>query len=121
MHPNQQKGYGYTRAVRIGNTIRISGAVSLDDQGNPTSVGDMESQLKTIYGDLHQTLRHFGCTFDDVVVEHIYTTNMNLLKQYAGERARYYKTRYPLGSWLEVKQLAIPDVLVEIELEAEKR
>ncbi|GAA4467510.1 hypothetical protein GCM10023189_51350 [Nibrella saemangeumensis] len=121
LRPDLEEPAGLTQAVRIGNTIRVSGAVSIDDQGNPTSVGDMKSQLKNVYSDLEKTLRHFDCTFDDVVVETVYTTNMDLFKEHADLRASYYKRRYPTGSWLEVKQLDQPEFLVEIELEAEKK
>jgi hypothetical protein len=42
LRPEIEKAYGYTHALKIGNDIKISGAVSMDDEGNPTAVGDME-------------------------------------------------------------------------------
>ena len=48
----------------------------MDDAGNPTAVGDLEQQMKKAYADLHKVLKHYGCTFDDVIVENVYTTNM---------------------------------------------
>ncbi|MGB3149372.1 MAG: RidA family protein, partial [Maribacter sp.] len=42
LRPDVEKAYGYSHAVKIGNDIKVSGAVSMDDEGNPTAVGDME-------------------------------------------------------------------------------
>ena len=44
LRPETEKAYGYTHAVKIGNDIKISGAVSMDDAGNPTAVGDLHSK-----------------------------------------------------------------------------
>ena len=76
LRPEVEKAYGYTHAVKIGNDIKISGAVSMDDAGNPTAVGDLLQQMKNCYSDLDKVLKHYGCTFDDVVVENVFTTNM---------------------------------------------
>lgn len=46
LRPEVEKAYGYSHAVKIGNDIKISGAVSMDDEGNPTAVGDFEQQMK---------------------------------------------------------------------------
>jgi enamine deaminase RidA (YjgF/YER057c/UK114 family) len=120
LRPDVENAYGYTHAVKIGNDIKISGAVSMDDEGNPTAVGDIEQQMKNCYADLEKILNHFGCTFDDVVKEDIFTTNMALMLEKSGYRAEIYKNGFPTGSWLEVKGLALPEFMVEIELEAHK-
>lgn len=120
LRPEVEKSYGYSHAVKIGNDIKISGAVSMDDEGNPTAVGDLEQQMKNCYSDLEKVLKHFGCTFDDVVVENIFTTNMPLFLEKAGYRAEIYKNHFPTGSWLGVKELAIPEFMIEIELEVHK-
>lgn len=120
LRPDVENAYGYTHAVKIGNDIKISGAVSMDDEGNPTAVGDIEQQMKNCYADLEKILNHFGCTFDDVVKEDIFTTNMALMLEKSSYRAEIYKNGFPTGSWLEVKGLALPEFMVEIEMEAHK-
>ncbi len=120
LRPEVEKAYGYSHAVKIGNTIKISGAVSMDDEGNPTAVGDMEQQMKNCYTDLQKILTHYGCTFDDVVKEDIFTTDMSKMLEVSGYRAEIYKNGFPTGSWLEVKGLALPEFMVEIELEIHK-
>lgn len=76
LRPEVEKTYDYTHAVRIGDDIKISGAVSMDDKGNLTAAGNMDQQMKNCYADLEKILKHYGCTFDDVVVENIFTTDM---------------------------------------------
>lgn len=120
LRPEVEKAYGYSHAVKIGNSIKISGAVSMDDEGNPTAVGDMEQQMKNCYADLDKILKHYGCTFDDVVVENVFTTDMPKFLEVAVYRAEIYKNHFPTGSWLGVKVLALPEFLVEIELEVHK-
>lgn len=120
LRPEVEKAYGYSHAVKIGNSIKISGAVSMDTKGNPTAINDLEQQMKSCYADLNKILTHFGCTFNDVVVENIFTTNMPKFLEHAGYRTEIYKNHFPTGSWLGVKELAIPEFLIEIELEAHK-
>tara|TARA_R110002020_G_scaffold423335_1_gene632446 strand:- start:45 stop:575 length:531 start_codon:yes stop_codon:yes gene_type:complete len=120
LRPEVEKAYGYSHAVKIGNEIKISGAVSMDDEGNPTAVDDFEQQMKNCYADLEKILAHYGCTFDDVVVENIFTTNMPKFLEVAAYRAEIYKSHFPTGSWLGVKELAVPEFLIEIELEVHK-
>ena len=120
LRPEVEKAYGYTHAVKIGDDIKISGAVSMDDQGNPTAVGDLEQQMKNAYSDLEKVLEHYGLTFDDVIVENVFTTDMAKFLEVAAYRGSIYTKQFPTGSWLEVKGLALPEFLIEIELEAHR-
>lgn len=116
--PEVEKAYGYTHAVKIGNDIKISGAVSMDSAGNLTAAGNMEQQMKNCYSDLEKILRHYGCTFDDVVVENIFTTDMQGFIKVSGYRNSIYKKQFPAGTWLGVKELALVGQLIEIDMEA---
>jgi enamine deaminase RidA (YjgF/YER057c/UK114 family) len=119
LRPDVERAYGYTHAVKIGRQVRISGAVSMDDQGRPTAVGDIRQQMINVYSDLAKILAHYGLTFSDVVVEDVFTTDMAAFLEVSGEyRNEIYKGSFPTGSWLEVKGLALPEFMIEIELEA---
>lgn len=120
LRPEVEKAYGYSHAVKIGNDIKVSGAVSMDDEGNPTAIGDLEQQMKNCYADLEKVLAHFDCTFDDVVVENVFTTNMPLFLEKAAYRNEIYTKHFPTGTWLGVKELALPEFMIEIELEVHK-
>jgi len=120
LRPQVEQAYGYTHGVRIGSRIKVSGAVSMDAEGAPTAVGDLEQQMKNCYADLAAVLKHYGCTFDDVVVEDVFTTNMARFLEVSGYRSTIYTKQFPTGTWLEVKGLALPEFLIEIELEAHR-
>ena len=120
LRPEVEKAYGYSHAVKIGNSIKVSGAVSMDDEGAPTAVGDFLQQMKNCYGDLAKVLKHYDCNFDDVVVENVFTTDMPAFLEHAAYRNTIYTKQFPTGSWLEVKGLALPEFLIEIELEVHK-
>jgi enamine deaminase RidA (YjgF/YER057c/UK114 family) len=120
LRPEVEKLYGYSHAVRIGDDLKISGAVSMDDAGNLTVAGDMEQQMKNCYSDLEKILKHYGYTFDDVVVENVFTTDMAEFIRVSGYRNSIYTKQFPTGTWLEVKGLALPGQLIEIDMEAHK-
>ncbi|MEM8524798.1 MAG: RidA family protein [Bacteroidota bacterium] len=120
LRPEVEKAFGYAHAVKIGNHIKISGAVSMDDTGNPTAIGDFEQQMKNCYADLKKILEHYNCTFENVVKEDIFTTDMSQFLQFAGYRNEIYTSHFPTGSWLGVKELALPEFMIEIEVEVYK-
>lgn len=118
LRPTVEKQYGYTHAVRIGDELTISGAVSMDDEGDLVAAGDLEQQMKNCYSDLATILKHFGYTFDDVIEENIYTTNMEGFINVSGYRNSLYKKQFPTGTWLEVKGLALKGQSIEIDMKA---
>ena len=120
LRPTVEKQYGYTHAVRIGNHLKISGAVSMDEKGNLVAAGSMEQQMKNCYSDLEKILKHYGYTFDDVVGENVFTTNMAEFINVSTYRNSIYKKQFPTDTWLEVKGLALPGQLIEIDMEAHK-
>ena len=117
LRPDIEKAFGYSHAVKICNQIKISGAVSMDDNANPTAIGDIEQQMKNCYTDLKKILDHYNASFDDVIVENIFTTDMIAFLEVASYRNEIYTKNYPTGSWLGVKELAFPEFMIEIELE----
>jgi len=120
LRPKLEKEYGYSHAVKIGDDLKISGAVSMNDSGSIVAPGDMVQQMKNCYGDLEKILQHYGYTYDDVVAENIYTTNMAGFIKASGFRNSIYKKQFPTGTWLEVKGLAVTGQLIEIDMEAHK-
>jgi len=121
LRPALEKEYGYTHAIRIGDDLKISGAVSMNDSGMIVAPGNMEQQMKNCYSDLEKILQHYGYTYDDVIVENVYTTNMKDFIKASAFRNSIYKSKFPTGTWLEVKGLAVDGQLIEIDMEAHKR
>ncbi|WP_246130271.1 Rid family hydrolase [Bizionia saleffrena] len=72
--------------------------------------------MKNCYSDLEKVLSHCGCMFNDVIVEKVSTTDMPKFLDLVGYRAEIYKKKtIPTGSCIGVKELAIPEFLIEIE------
>jgi len=92
----------------------------MNDSGVIVGAGNMELQMKNCYSDLEKILQHYGYSFDDVVVENVYTTHMADFLKVAGFRNSIYKKQFPTGTWLEVKGLAVSGQLIEIDMEAHK-
>jgi enamine deaminase RidA (YjgF/YER057c/UK114 family) len=120
LRPKLEKEYGYTHAVKIGDDLKISGAVSMNDSGIIVAPGNMEQQMKNCYSDLQKILKHYGYTYVDVVAENVYITNMAAFIRVSGFRNSIYKKQFPIGTWLEVKGLAVEGQLIEIDMEAHK-
>lgn len=118
LRPELEKMYGYTQAVRVGDIVKIGGVISIDDQGRAIAKDDYLQQMKNCYASLDKVLKHYGCTFDDVVLENIYTTSMTQLQKNASYRHEIYKNHFPTGSWIGIKELGLPEMMIEIEMEA---
>jgi 2-iminobutanoate/2-iminopropanoate deaminase len=106
-----EKSYGYAQAVKVGNLIYVSGTVSIDNEGNPTGEDDMPFQVRSIYEDIRSTLKAFDITFDNVIKEAIFSTDLERFKNEGlAIRASYYQgCSLPASSaWIEVKSLAFP-------------
>jgi enamine deaminase RidA (YjgF/YER057c/UK114 family) len=120
LRPELEKSYGYSHAVKIGNDLKISGAVSMDNKGNLMAPDTLAQQMKNCYADLEKILKHYGYTFDDVTVENVFTTDMAGFIAVSGYRNTIYKKQFPTGTWLEVKGLALAGQSIEIDMEAHK-
>lgn len=108
-HEKVENMVGFNQAIKVGNTIYISGTVDGLHK-------DMESQIKTIYKYVEETLKHFGASSSNIVKENVYTTNLEEFKKNIALRKAFYKKgKYPTSTWVEVKGLFIPVLKVEIE------
>lgn len=74
-----EKEYGYSQAVRVDNTIYVSGQVSHDDKGNIVGRGDMEMQVRQAYANIEKVLAQYGATVDNIVEEVLFVTDMEKL------------------------------------------
>jgi enamine deaminase RidA (YjgF/YER057c/UK114 family) len=115
-----EQNFGYSQAVKVGRTVYISATVAADAEGRLVSPGDMAGQLDAVYANLAATLKAEGGGFAQVVMERIYTTDMNALLKVQDRRLAYYaKGQLPATTWVEVRRLVDPGFLVAIEAVAE--
>jgi enamine deaminase RidA (YjgF/YER057c/UK114 family) len=124
-----EEQYGYAQAVKVGDTIYVSGQLSHDDDGNMvapapldqagriTDHGNMGPQMAQSYANIKKVLASFGATMDDVVEEVLFVTDMDAAFAVAGQvRAEAYGGRPVVASNIFVTpRLAFPDQLIEIK------
>jgi 2-iminobutanoate/2-iminopropanoate deaminase len=101
---------GYCQAVRVGNTLYISGTAGK---------GPMPDAIRTTYDSLKTTLEAQGLGFGNVVSEHVYTIDLDAFIKHKEIRKQYYATDFPAATWVQVQRLYLPSFVVEIELTAE--
>ena len=118
--------YGYAQAVKVDDTIYVSGQLSHDDQGNMVGAvpPDMAAQMRQTYANARKILAKFGATLDDVVEEVLYVTDMDKAFAAAGpvRKEAYGTTRPAVASTILVTpRLALGAQLIEIKFIARKR
>ncbi len=109
---------GYTHVVEVtgGRTIYISGQVPLDKAGNVVGAGDFAAQTTQVFENLKLALAAVGATFDNVVKNNMYVTDMSQIQVLREIRLRYYGTNAPASTLVEVAGLARPEFMIEIEV-----
>lgn len=108
----------YSRAVRVGDTVLQAGTTAIDRKGDVRGVGDVTKQVETIMAIAEWSMGKAGGRLDDVVRSRIYVTDMKVADQAARAIARRFRDVRPASTLVEVRGLARPKQLVEIELEA---
>ena len=103
----QDTSAGYVQVVKVDNVLYISGAVARE----VTPEG-----ITNVYKALEKSLKSFGATFQNVVKENLYTTDMEAMKKYNDTRKAYYKGDFPAATWVQVPRLFMADARLEIEL-----
>ena len=125
--------YGYAQAIKIGNTIHVSGQLSHDDKGTliapaaldesdkPADFSMMAEQMRVTYANAAKLLTRFGTTFDHVVEETLYVLDVDAAFAVAGKvrKEAYAKARLQCASNLiGISRLAFPEQLIEIVFKA---
>lgn len=107
--------YSHVVAVRGGRTIYVSGQLARDGDGNIVGAGDMAAQIEQVGRNLAACLAAAGATLDDLVKTTTYVTDIDLFFKFPEVRARFLGPALPTSTTIEVRRLAHPDLLVEID------
>lgn len=112
-----ERRYGFSRAVRCGDLLFVSGTVSTGADGRIVGGACMRSQTAQVYQNLREILEKGGSSPENVVKETIFTTDIERFLAEGEARHGFYANGLPPATTgVEVRRLALPDVLVEIEL-----
>ena len=109
---------GYSRAVRIGNHIWVSGTTATDENGKIVGVGDAAAQTRYALQKIGRALEEAGVTFADVVRTRTFVTDISQWEAIGRVHGEYFGDIRPAATMVEVSKLIEPDHLVEIEVDA---
>ena len=109
---------GYSRAVRVGNVVYVSGTTATGSDGDFVGVGDAKAQTEQTLRNIQRALESLGAKLEDVVKTRIYVTDIEKWQEIGTAHGQVFKNVRPVTTMIEVKRLINPEMLVEIEAEA---
>jgi len=109
---------GYSRAVKMGNTIEVTGTVAVDDNSNLVGGNNAYEQTKFIIQKIETVLQKAGASLNDVVRTRLFVTDISRWEEYGKAHGEFFKSIKPCTTMVEVSKLISPEYLIEIEATA---
>ena len=113
-----EESVGYSRAVKIGDQIFVSGTTASDEEGNTVAVGDVYGQSVFIFQKIATALAKLGASTADVVRTRMYVTEIENWEQVGRAHSEVFSDVRPAATLVAISDLVNPDHLVEIEVDA---
>src|SRR5215204_1049672 len=109
---------GYSRAVRVGNVIEVTGTVAVNDDGEVAGNDDPYEQTRFVIRKIEKVLQRAGASLKDVIRTRMFVTDISKWEEYGKAHGEFFKEIKPCTSIIEVSALIDPAFLVEIEATA---
>lgn len=109
---------GYSRAVKAGNIIEVTGTVAADDNSSLVGGNDAYEQTRFIIQKIEKVLQRAGASLKDVIRTRMFVTDISRWEEYGRAHGEFFKDIRPCTSMIEVKGLIAPEYLIEIEATA---
>jgi enamine deaminase RidA (YjgF/YER057c/UK114 family) len=109
---------GYSRAVKVGNVVEVTGTVAVDEHNQLIGEGDAYLQTKFILQKIESVLLQAGATLKDVVRTRMFVTDIAQWEAYGKAHGEVFKDIKPCTTMVEVSRLIAPEYLIEIEATA---
>ena len=110
---------GYSRAVKVGNRIYVTGTTALGDDGEIVGIGDAYAQAKQCLRNIESALKRLGAGLEHVVRTRMFVTDISRWEEYGRAHGEFLREVMPATTMVEVKALIDPRMLIEIEADAE--
>jgi enamine deaminase RidA (YjgF/YER057c/UK114 family) len=109
---------GYSRAVKVGNVVEVTGTVASGDDGTVVGKDDAYVQTKYIYEKIEKVLHRAGAEMKDVVRVRMFVTDISRWQEYGKAHSEFFKDIKPCNTMVQVSALIEHDYLIEIEATA---
>lgn len=110
---------GYSRAVRVGDRIYVTGTTATDENSNIVGVDDAYKQAVQCILNIERALKQFDATLEHVVRTRMFVTDVSRWEEFGKAHGEYFREIMPATTMVEVARLIDPDMLIEIEADAE--
>ena len=110
---------GYSRAVRVGNRIYVTGTTATDENGEIVGVGDAYRQVVQCIKNIEKALSALNAGLENVVRTRMFVTDISRWEEYGKAHGEFFGEIMPATTMVEVSKLIDPDMLIEIEADAE--
>ena len=110
---------GYSRAVRVGDRIYVTGTTATDEDSNVVGVGDAYAQTIRCILNIERALKHFNAGLENVVRTRMFVTDISRWEEYGRAHGEYFREIMPATTMVEISGLIDPHILIEIEADAE--
>jgi len=110
---------GYSRAIRVGDRIYVTGTTATDDTGAIVGEGDAYAQTVQVIRNIEKVLKKAGATLEHVVRTRMFVTDIQRWEEYGRAHGEFFGMIKPCATMVEVRALIDPRMLIEIEVDAE--
>ena len=110
---------GYSRAVKVGNRIYVTGTTALDEKGEVVGLGDAYEQAKQCLRNIESALKQLGAGLEHIVRTRMFVTDISRWEDYGRAHGEFLRDVMPATTMVEVSALIDPRMLIEIEADAE--